>query len=181
MAVSAATRPHSELSYPGVYRSVCVTLRLHHLAVAAVEVADALAELEGAASGAAAAVSGSGGGGGSGPGCSNGAAGFKVLRALQAAWIRDATANRNMWVIRGSGQRRWKNRSHSGCGTFGTVSFGITSPAYTTAHLCRPTATSLPPAVSFPRCQVLPLALHFNAFPSPAPLPSNTFYCLMRV
>ncbi|GFR41063.1 hypothetical protein Agub_g1700, partial [Astrephomene gubernaculifera] len=55
-AVLAATRPRSELSYPGVYRSVCVTLRLHHLAVAAVEAAEALAELEGAASVTAAAA-----------------------------------------------------------------------------------------------------------------------------
>ncbi|KXZ56813.1 hypothetical protein GPECTOR_1g732 [Gonium pectorale] len=78
-AVSAATRPRSELSYPGVYRSCCVTLRLHHLAVAALEAADALAELEG----------GAGPAGGGGPA-------FKVLRALQAAWIRDATQNRNM-------------------------------------------------------------------------------------
>ncbi|GLC51172.1 hypothetical protein PLESTB_000473800 [Pleodorina starrii] len=90
-AVSAATRPRSELSYPGVYRSVCVTLRLHHLAVAAVEAADALAELEGAAS-----VAGGGSGGGGGGGGGHGAAGFRVLRALQAAWIRDATVNRNM-------------------------------------------------------------------------------------
>ncbi|GIL73168.1 hypothetical protein Vretifemale_3364, partial [Volvox reticuliferus] len=96
-AVSAATRPRSELSYPGVYRSVCVTLRLHHLAVAAVEAADLLAELEGVASGAAAAAAAAGGGGvGGAMGGSNGAAGFKVLRALQAAWIRDATVNRNL-------------------------------------------------------------------------------------
>ncbi|GLI69098.1 hypothetical protein VaNZ11_013644, partial [Volvox africanus] len=95
-AVSAATRPRSELSYPGVYRSVCVTLRLHHLAVAAVEAADLLAELEGVASGASAAAAAAGGGGAGAMGGSNGAAGFKVLRALQAAWIRDATVNRNL-------------------------------------------------------------------------------------
>ncbi|KAG2442618.1 hypothetical protein HXX76_002703 [Chlamydomonas incerta] len=85
-AVFNAGRPRSELHYPGVYRSVCVTLRLHHLAVAAVEAAEALAELEG----------GTGGGAGAGGGAGVGSGVFKVLRALQAAWIRDATANRNM-------------------------------------------------------------------------------------
>lgn len=79
-ALEAAGRPRSELAFPGAYRSMCVTLRLQHLAVAAVEAADGLAELEGAA------------------GPATGAAGpaFKVLRALQAAWIRDATANHNV-------------------------------------------------------------------------------------
>lgn len=89
-AVFNAGRPRSELHYPGVYRSVCVTLRLHHLAVAAVEAAEALAELEGGA------VGGAGGAGAGGAGVGSGV--FKVLRALQAAWIRDATANRNMCV-----------------------------------------------------------------------------------
>lgn len=90
--MSAATRPRSELAYPGAYRSVCVTLRLHHLAVAAVEAAEALAEIEGVAS--LAAGGGEAGGGG---GAGGGAGGvFKVLRALLGAWIRDATANRNM-------------------------------------------------------------------------------------
>lgn len=40
--------PQPQLCRPGCYRSVCVALKLHHLAVAAVECAPALAELAGA-------------------------------------------------------------------------------------------------------------------------------------
>jgi hypothetical protein len=40
--------PQPQLSQPGCYRGVCVALKLHHLAVAAVDTAPQLAELSGA-------------------------------------------------------------------------------------------------------------------------------------
>lgn len=40
--------PRPQLSRPGCYRGVCVALKLHHLAVAAVDTAPQLAELSGA-------------------------------------------------------------------------------------------------------------------------------------
>jgi len=40
--------PRPQLSSPGCYRGVCVSLKLHHLAVAAVDMAPQLAELSGA-------------------------------------------------------------------------------------------------------------------------------------
>jgi hypothetical protein len=40
--------PQPQMSRPGCYRGVCVALKLHHLAVAAVDTAPQLAELSGA-------------------------------------------------------------------------------------------------------------------------------------
>jgi hypothetical protein len=40
--------PAGSLSCPGAYRTVCVQLELHHLAVAALDQAAAMAEMEGA-------------------------------------------------------------------------------------------------------------------------------------
>lgn len=40
--------PQPQMSKPGCYRGVCVALKLHHLAVAAVDMAPQLAELSGA-------------------------------------------------------------------------------------------------------------------------------------
>lgn len=40
--------PQPQMSKPGCYRGVCVALKLHHLAVAAVDTAPQLAELSGA-------------------------------------------------------------------------------------------------------------------------------------
>lgn len=42
--------PSPQLSAPGCYRGVCVALKLHHLAVAAVDQAPQLAELAGCVS-----------------------------------------------------------------------------------------------------------------------------------
>jgi DNA polymerase epsilon subunit 1 len=40
--------PQPQITKPGCYRGVCVALKLHHLAVAAVDTAPQLAELSGA-------------------------------------------------------------------------------------------------------------------------------------
>ena len=61
--------------FPGAYRSVCVHLRLHHLAVCAVARADQLAILEGVAA--------------AGEASSEGPA-FEVLRSLVLNWLQDA-------------------------------------------------------------------------------------------
>lgn len=65
----------------GAHRCVCVQLKLYHLAVAAVEKCEALAELEGAAS--VGPVSGAG-------------PAFKVLKQLVHNWLADTmqTGNR---------------------------------------------------------------------------------------
>ncbi|GBF92637.1 hypothetical protein Rsub_05251 [Raphidocelis subcapitata] len=72
--------PSGEVSCPGAYRTVCVHLRLHHLAVAALVKAQELAEMEGA-SGL--------------EGLGAGAPAFGVLRRLVESWLTDATRNGN--------------------------------------------------------------------------------------
>ncbi|GFH23251.1 DNA polymerase epsilon catalytic subunit, partial [Haematococcus lacustris] len=70
-----------EVLAPGAYRSVCVELRLHNLAVAALQQCSALSDLEG--SGTADAAGGPA------------AAAFKALRSLVMAWLHDAQVNVN--------------------------------------------------------------------------------------
>jgi len=70
-----------EVVSAGAYRSISVELKLHHLAVAAVQQAAALGDLEGSSS-----VEGASGS--AGPA-------FKVLKNLVAAWLQDASANMN--------------------------------------------------------------------------------------
>ena len=65
----------TQACFPGAYRSVCVHLRLHHLAVCAVARADQLAILEGVAA--------------AGEASSEGPA-FGVLRSLVLNWLQDA-------------------------------------------------------------------------------------------
>ncbi len=65
---------------PGAYRSVCVQLQVHHLAVNAVVQAALIGELEGTAVADLAQ--------GSGPA-------FKVLTHLVNNWLADATENSN--------------------------------------------------------------------------------------
>lgn len=66
----------------GAYRSVCVQLRLYHLAVAAVERCEALAELEGAAAVGAAQSAGPA---------------FRVLKQLVHNWLVDTMQNGNRY------------------------------------------------------------------------------------
>lgn len=64
----------------GAYRSVCVELEVHHLAVAAITSLDALTALEG----------GDGGGGGA-----TGLPALRVLQRLVAGWLEEAVKHRN--------------------------------------------------------------------------------------
>ena len=68
-----------KLEAPGAYRSICVELRVHHLAVSAVDKAQLLSEMEGASSLEAML----GGGGGGGPA-------FKTLKQWVEQWLVDA-------------------------------------------------------------------------------------------
>ena len=68
-----------KLEAPGAYRSICVELKLHHLAVSAVDKAQLLSEMEGASS----LESMLGGGGGGGPA-------FKALKQWVEQWLVDA-------------------------------------------------------------------------------------------
>ena len=68
-----------KLEAPGAYRSICVELRLHHLAVSAVDKAQLLSEMEGASSLEAML----GGGGGGGPA-------FRTLKQWVEQWLADA-------------------------------------------------------------------------------------------
>lgn len=71
----------AEVSAPGAYRSVCVEVRVSHLAVCAVLEAATLGDLEGAALVDDQA--------GCGPA-------FRVLKALAQSWVDDATRRNNM-------------------------------------------------------------------------------------
>jgi len=72
----SAGPPSIDILRPGAYRCACVQLRLHHLLVAAVDAAPALADLDGGA------LDGGSGGG----------AAMRCLRRLVRAWVVDATA-----------------------------------------------------------------------------------------
>lgn len=65
---------------PGAYRSICVELEVHHLAVAAITSLDYLAGLEG----------GDGGGAGAG-----GPPALKVLQRLVEGWLKEAVQHAN--------------------------------------------------------------------------------------
>ena len=72
----SAGPPSIDILRPGAYRCACVQLRLHHLLVAAVDAAPALADLDGGA------LDGGAGGG----------AAMRCLRRLVRAWVVDATS-----------------------------------------------------------------------------------------
>jgi len=72
----SAGPPSIDILRPGAYRCACVQLRLHHLLVAAVDAAPALADLDGGA------LDGGSGGG----------AAMRCLRRLVRAWVVDATS-----------------------------------------------------------------------------------------
>ncbi len=68
---------------PGAYRSVCVELEVHHLAVAAITSLDYLAGLEG------------GDGGAGGAGGAGGPPALKVLQRLVEGWLKEAVQHAN--------------------------------------------------------------------------------------
>ena len=68
-----ADAPPLDVLSPGAHRSVCVQLRLHHVLVAALAAAPALADADG------------------GPVDAGGGPALRCLRRLVAAWIEDAT------------------------------------------------------------------------------------------
>lgn len=72
-----------QVVYPGAYRSVCVQIKLHHMAVNATAQAGVLGEMEGAA-----LLDSTLDPQGAGPA-------FKVLKQLVTNWLADATQNNN--------------------------------------------------------------------------------------
>lgn len=62
---------------PGAYRSICVELEVHHLAVAAITSLDALMALEG------------------GDGAATGPPALRVLQKLVDGWLKEATLHSN--------------------------------------------------------------------------------------
>lgn len=79
--VTGEQRQRLQLSWPGVYRSVCVEIRVSHLAVNAVLEASTLGELEGSMLLEDQA--------GCGPA-------FRILKSLAQTWVEDASKRHNV-------------------------------------------------------------------------------------